>query len=279
MTLQEAIKNVNIELSIKLKKEKVSVSYNCPKLKSGSNIVDVRAIVTEYGEDGRQESRSKSQSIIKVDLRKIAKVPSEHELELEYSTKYFRDNADIMSLQQREYAKIKRYCVAAIAANRAERAAKLRGRAVIFGDTEIHQCAASIHELCAWIDDIEDVDELKADEAQDIQQAAARLESILEKLGYERRSFNTEKYENDEIAQKLDDKYDVFNRRTRVGKGITKEQKEGELKQQRADRMMNCDASAIDPLSDTVTINTVSNTRVAFEEAAGRKVKEGKRQK
>ncbi|MFL9765088.1 hypothetical protein [Vibrio cyclitrophicus] len=277
MTLQEAINNVNNALYIEPKKEKVSVSYNCPKLKTGSNIVDVRAIVTEYSCDGKVISKSKSQSIIKVDLRKVTKIPSEVELESECSTQYFKDNADIMSLQQREYQKIKMYCRAAIDANNAERTAKLRGRATIFGDTEIHQCALSIHELCEWIEAIEHTDELRADEAQDIQQATVRLESILEKLGYEKKSFNTEMYENDKIAQKLDKKYDVHARSARAGAGKTKAQKENEIAEHRAPRMMNCDESLLVPLSESATTNTVSHTRQAFEATKGRPVKPGKK--
>lgn len=277
MTLQDAINNVNNALSVEPKKEKLSVSYNCPKLKLGSNIVDVRAIVTEYNEDGELAFRSKSQSIIKVDLREVTKIPSERELESNFSTQYFKDNLDIMSLQQREYAKIKKYCVAAIEVNRAERIEKLRGRATVFGDVEIHRCALSIHELCEWIEDIEDVDELRADEAQDIQQATVRLESILEKLGYEKKSFNTEMYENDKIAQKLDKKYDVHARSARAGAGKTKAQKENEIAEHRAPRMMNCDESLLVPLSESATTNTVSHTRQAFEAKKGRPVKPGKK--
>ncbi|WP_050646840.1 hypothetical protein [Vibrio coralliirubri] len=279
MTLQEAINNVNNELSVEPKKEKVSVSYNCPKLKIGSNIVDVRAIVTEYNDEAELAFRSKSQSIIKVDLRNITKVPSERELESDFSTQYFKDNSDIMSLQQREYQKIKMYCRAAIDVNNAERAAKLRGRTTILGDTEIHLCALFIHELCEWVEDIEDVDELKADEAQDIQQAATRLESILEKLGYEKSSFNTEKYKNDEIAQKLNKKYDVYVRSARASAGKTKAQKEKEIAGHRAPRMMNCDESLLDPLPESATQHTVSHTRQAFEAARGRPVKEGEKKK
>lgn len=277
VTLQEAIKKVNNALSIEPKKEKFSVSYNCPKLKPGSNIVDVRAIVTEYSYDGKIISKSKSQSIIKVDLRKVTKIPSEVELESECSTQYFIDNVDIMNLQQREYQKIKKYCRAAIEVNKADRAAKLRGRATIFGDTEIHQCALSIHELCEWIEAIEHTDELRADEAQDIQQATVRLESILEKLGYEKKSFNTEMYENDKIAQKLDKKYDVHARSARAGAGKTKAQKENEIAEHRAPRMRNCDELLLVPLSESATTNTVSHTRQAFEAAKGRPVKPGKK--
>ncbi|MEZ8579305.1 hypothetical protein AB6D24_05630 [Vibrio splendidus] len=257
MTLQEAIINVNNALSIEPNKEKVSVSYNCPKLKAGSNIVDVRAIVTEYDEDGELASKSKSQSIIKVDLRKVTKIPSERELELDFSTQYFRDNADIMSLQQREYQKIKMYCRAAIEVNRAERIEKLRGRATILGDAEIHKCAVTIHEICEWIEDIEDVDELRADEAQDIQQAAARLEFIMERLGYGASSFNTEKYKNDLIAQKVHATYAVFK---------------GQNDETKIARFKNCDESFIDPLPESATRATVSTVRQVYEEACGRPV-------
>ncbi|MFC1234388.1 hypothetical protein [Vibrio sp. F74] len=257
MTLQEAISNVNNELSTEPKKEKVSVSYNCPKLKTGSSIVDVRVVVAEYDEDGELTFRSKSTSIIKVDLRKVTKIPSERELESDFSTQYFKDNADSMSLQQREYAKIKKYCVAAIEVNRAERIEKLRCRATIFGDVEIHKCALSIHELCEWIEDIEDVDQLRADEAQDIQQAAARLEFIMERLGYGATSFNTEKYKNDSIAQKVHATYAVFK---------------GQNDETKIARFKNCDESLIDPLPESATRATVSTVRQVYEDACGRPV-------
>ncbi|MEF1341253.1 hypothetical protein REH81_31550, partial [Vibrio rotiferianus] len=119
--------------------------------------------------------------------------------------------------------------------------------------------------------------ELRADEAQDIQQAVARLESILANMGYASNSFNAEKYQNDEIAKLVDGKYNINNRRIRASAGRTKEEKQTELDQDRAARFANCDEATLDALPTSATTNTVSNSRIAYEIACGRTVKEGRK--
>jgi hypothetical protein len=145
----------------------------------------------------------------------------------------------------------------------------------------VYNSAKPIHELCDWIGEVEElgVVELRADEAQDIQQAVARLESILTNLGYERTSFNTEKYKNDEIAKAINNKYSLKNRKSKDGAGKTAEQKRADLARDRASRLKNCDESLLTPLPPSATQSGVSKFRIAYEEERGNPIPKKKESK
>ncbi|MFA0555790.1 hypothetical protein [Vibrio sp. 10N.222.55.A1] len=219
----------------------------------------------------------KSNSIIKIKLHKLITAPtSKKEVIDKYATEYFLH--EHMYLKTDYFEKLKPLCELAVLHNQlaAQKFDRRRERFEHSDGNIIYSSAKPIHDLCEWIGEIEErgVAELRADEAQDIQQAAARLESILTNLGYESNSFNTEKYKNDQIAEKINNKYGIINRRNRDSAGKTKEQKQAELDRDRAARFGNCDESLLEPIPSTATKSNVSPCRQAYELKCGRPVKE-----
>ncbi|MEZ8170027.1 MULTISPECIES: hypothetical protein [unclassified Vibrio] len=89
------------------------------------------------------------------------------------------------------------------------------------------------------------------------------------------KSFNVEKYQNDEISEFMNKKYDMG----RVIGGNNKKEKQSQLEQDCLARFTNCDESLLTPLSENATTNTASRSRALFEALRGRTVKAGKRAK
>ncbi|WP_038222362.1 hypothetical protein [Vibrio mediterranei] len=160
----------------------------------------------------RNGTRSKQKNIINIDMRSINCVPTEVECEKYHSTDFFKENSDVLSLQSREYEKIRQYCKAALEARRREQAQQGRGRE-IEGDILITECAKPIHRVCDWIGHIEGIDELHPLEAQSLLQAVFRLEEILKARGLDSASLHKLKSEftmaNDKIAKKIHEKWQV----------------------------------------------------------------------
>ncbi|CAH8187941.1 hypothetical protein VAE151_130026 [Vibrio aestuarianus] len=209
----------------------------------------------------------KSNSIIKIPLHELIKVPaSKKEVIERFATEHFLP--ELMHLKSDYFEKMKPLCELAVLHNQLA-AQKFDDRREKFKHKDgsmIYNSAKPIHELCEWLGEIEGLEmkgvELKADEAQDIQQAAARLESILANMGYESKGFNIEKYQNDEIAEAVDKKYDIISRKNREGGEKTKAQKKAELDQIRAARFANCDEDLLDPISKSSS----SKCRDAYEQ-------------
>ncbi|MCE3220172.1 hypothetical protein G5C64_15180 [Vibrio diabolicus] len=219
----------------------------------------------------------KSNSIIKIALHELTKVPSSKKEVIEkYATEHFLP--EMMHLKSDYFEKMKPLCELAVLHNQlaAQKFDERREKFEHKDGSMIYNSARPIHELCEWLGKIEIMEtkgaELKADEAQDIQQAKARLESILANLGYESNSFNVEKYQNDEIAEMVDNKYNIKNRKIRASADRSKEEKQIELDRDRASRFTNCDESLIDPLPSAVKTRDVSPCRQAYERLPGRTV-------
>ncbi|RZR30904.1 hypothetical protein [Vibrio vulnificus] len=225
-----------------------------------------------------------SKPIITIPLHQLTKMPvSRKEVVQLYATDYYNPELHGMNmhLKPRYFEEMKPFLQYAILQNQisAKTLDQRRERFEHKDGSMIYNSAQPIHELCEWIGEVEElgIAELRADEAQDIQQAVARLESILANMGYASNSFNAEKYQNDEIAKLVDGKYNINNRRIRASAGRTKEEKQTELDQDRAARFANCDEATLDALPTSATTNTVSNSRIAYEIACGRTVKEGRK--
>ncbi|MDW1924892.1 hypothetical protein R7Q39_05590 [Vibrio sp. 947] len=217
-----------------------------------------------------------SKPIITIPLHQLTKMPvSRMEVVQLYATEYYDPELHGMNmhLKPRYFEEMKPILQYAILQNQisAKTLDERREKFVHKDSNMIYNSAKPIHELCDWIGEVEElgVAELRADEAQDIQQAVARLESILTNLGYERTSFNTEKYKNDEIAKAINNKYSLKNRKSKDGAGKTAEQKRAVLARDRASRLKNCDESLLTPLPPTATQSGVSKFRIAYEEERG----------
>lgn len=160
----------------------------------------------------RNGTRSKQKNIINIDMRAINRIPTEVECEQNYSSVFFKENRDVLSLQHREYEKIRQYCKAALEARRREQAQQGRARE-IEGDTLIAECAKPIHRVCDWIGHIEEIDELHPLEAQSLLQAVFRLEEILKARGLDSASLHKLKSDftmaNDKIASQINNKWQV----------------------------------------------------------------------
>ncbi|HBC3931158.1 TPA: hypothetical protein KD853_004331 [Vibrio parahaemolyticus] len=293
MTIEEqaiALRNkLNTPSEIKSDNSGYSISYSkvFPKLhqldelatvKDKKVSLHIRALIK------RGDKVILSKPIITIPLHKLTKVPVTRE---EVVQLYAEDCFDPdlyglgMHLKPRYFEEMKPFLQYAILQKQIS-AKTLDKRRDKFEHTDgcmVYNSAKPIHELCDWIGEVEElgVVELRADEAQDIQQAVARLESILANMGYASNSFNAEKYQNDEIAKLVDGKYNINNRRIRASAGRTKEEKQTELDQDRAARFANCDEATLDALPTSATTNTVSNSRIAYEIACGRTVKEGRK--
>lgn len=215
----------------------------------------------------------KSNSIIKIPLHELIKVPvSKKEVIERFATEHFLP--ELMHLKSDYFEKMKPLCELAVLHNQlaAQKFDDRREKFEYEDGSMIYNSAKPIHELCEWIGKVEErgVAELRADEAQDIQQAAARLESILANMGYESKGFNIEKYQNDEIAEAVDKKYDIISRKNREGGEKTKAQKKAELDQIRAARFANCDEDLLDPISKSSS----SKCRDAYEQEKERRRKQ-----
>ncbi len=225
-----------------------------------------------------------SKPIITIPLHQLTKIPvSRKEVVQLYATDYY--NPDLhgmnMHLKPRYFEEMKPFLQYAILQNQisAKTLDERRERFEHKDGSMIYNSAQPIHELCEWIGEVEElgIAELRADEAQDIQQAVARLESILANMGYASNSFNVEKYQDDETAKFIDEKYNINNRRIRASADKTKQEKQAELNQDWTARFTNCDEANLDALPASATTNTVSNSRIAYEIACGRTVKEGRK--
>ncbi|WP_052439712.1 hypothetical protein [Vibrio campbellii] len=206
----------------------------------------------------------KSNSIIKIKLHKLTKAPiSKKEVIEKYATEYFLH--EHMYLKTDYFEKLKPLCELAVLHNQlaAQKFDKRRERFEHSDGSIIYSSAKPIHELCDWIGEIEErgVAELKADEAQDIQQAVARLESILSNMGYEAKGFNVKKYQDDQIAHFVDEKYNVVRRRVAEGGDKSTKEKQAEINRSRAARFTNCDENLLEPISKSTT----SKCREAYE--------------
>jgi hypothetical protein len=215
----------------------------------------------------------KSNSIIKIPLHELTKVPaSKKEVIEKYATEHFLP--ELMHLKSDYFERMKPLCELAVLHNQlaAQKFDDRREKFEYEDGSMIYNSAKPIHELCEWIGKVEErgVAELRADEAQDIQQAAARLESILANMGYESKGFNIDKYQNDEIAEAVDKKYDIISRKNREGGEKTKAQKKAELDQIRAARFANCDEDLLDPISKSSS----SKCRDAYEQEKERRKKQ-----
>ncbi|EIK0770541.1 MULTISPECIES: hypothetical protein [Vibrio] len=216
--------------------------------------------------------------IFQIPLDTATKIPnSKYDIERRYATEHFQPH--IMSLKDSYFEKIQVYLKLAVKEN-LERVANIeRGTVTLENGDTIHQFAAPIHHLCETIGQIERADgsrttdsrglELKEYEAEDIQQALALLESILSNMGYGYRSFNVEKYQNDELAKFMDKKYDMG----RTIGGLGKKEKQSKFEQDCMARFTICDESLLTPLSENATSNTTSRVRATFEALRGRAVK------
>ncbi|ROQ79723.1 hypothetical protein [Vibrio crassostreae] len=225
-----------------------------------------------------------SKPIITIPLHQLTKIPvSRKQVVQLYATEYYDPNLHGMNmhLKPRYFEEMKPILQYAIFQNQisAKTLDKRREKFEHKDGCMIYNSAQPIHELCEWIGEVEElgIAELRADEAQDIQQAVARLESILANMGYASKSFNVEKYQDDEIAESVDSKCNINNRRIRKDASKSKEEKQAELDQDRAARFTNCDEANLDALPTSATTNTVSNSRIAYEIACGRTVKEGRK--
>ncbi|MEF1339492.1 hypothetical protein REH81_22410, partial [Vibrio rotiferianus] len=94
-------------------------------------------------------------------------------------------------------------------------------------------------------------------------------------MGYGCKSFNVKKYQNDEIAKFMDNKYDMG----RTIGGLDKLEKQSKFEQDCLARFTNCDESLLTPLPENATTNTISRARTTFEALRGRAVKVGKKSK
>ncbi|HHP0463335.1 TPA: hypothetical protein ACRZZI_000917 [Vibrio harveyi] len=221
----------------------------------------------------------KSKSIIKIPLHELTTVPvSKKEVLEKYATEHFL--SEHMHLKTDYFEKMKPLCELAVLHNQlaAQKFDERREKFEHKDGSMIYNSAKPIHELCEWIGKIESDDmhgvELNENEAEDIQQAMSRLESILSNMGYENKSFNVEKYQNDEIAEIVDNKYNI--RRAHADPDKTKEEKQIELERRRVKRFTLCKEEELEPLPQSATTNTVSPSRQAYEEACRRPVKEGR---
>ncbi|MDG3394309.1 hypothetical protein P5E67_00825 [Vibrio parahaemolyticus] len=206
----------------------------------------------------------KSNSIIKIKLHKLTKAPvSKKEVIEKYATEFFLH--EHMHLKTDYFEKLKPLCELAVLHNQlaAQKFDKRRTQFEHSDGSIIYSSAKPIHELCDWIGEIEErgVAELKADEAQDIQQAVARLESILSNMGYEAKGFNVKKYQDDQIAHFVDEKYNVVRRRVAEGGDKSTKEKQAEINRSRAARFTNCDENLLEPISKSTT----SKCREAYE--------------
>ncbi|PWF68431.1 hypothetical protein CCD93_10300 [Vibrio sp. T21] len=256
----------------------IKVWYQLRPPKNNGRSISVRGTVLE------NDSEISSDVIIRIPLNKITIVPrTKYDIERLYSTEHFQP--DIMAIKDSYFDKIQVYCRLAVKENLERIANKERGTVTLESGDTIHQFAAPIHHLCETIGQIERADgsrtadsrglELKADEAEDIQQALARLESILSNMGYGYKSFNVEKYQNDEISKFMDKKYDMG----RTIGGLGKKEKQSKFEHDCLARFTNCDESLLTSLSENATSNTTSRVRVTFEALRGRAVKVGKKSK
>lgn len=285
MTIEEqviALRNkLNTPYEIKSDNSGYSISYSkvFPKLhqldelatvKDKKVSLHIRALIK------RGDKVILSKPIITIPLHKLTKIPVTRK---EVVQLYAKDCFDPdlyglgMHLKPRYFEEMKPFLQYAILQKQIS-AKTLDKRRDKFEHTDgcmVYNSAKPIHELCDWIGEVEElgVVELRADEAQDIQQAVARLESILTNLGYERTSFNTEKYKNDEIAKAINNKYSLKNRKSKDGAGKTAEQKRADLARDRASRLKNCDESLLTPLPPSATQSGVSKFRIAYEEERG----------
>ncbi|MDF4346811.1 hypothetical protein P3435_03675 [Vibrio parahaemolyticus] len=285
MTIEEqviALRNkLNTPSEIKSDNSGYSISYSkvFPKLhqldelatvKDKKVSLHIRALIK------RGDEVILSKPIITIPLHKLTKIPVTRK---EVVQLYAKDCFDPdlyglgMHLKPRYFEEMKPFLQYAILQKQIS-AKTLDKRRDKFEHTDgcmVYNSAKPIHELCDWIGEVEElgVVELRADEAQDIQQAVARLESILTNLGYERTSFNTEKYKNDEIAKAINNKYSLKNRKSKDGAGKTAEQKRADLARDRASRLKNCDESLLTPLPPSATQSGVSKFRIAYEEERG----------
>ncbi|EHH1179030.1 hypothetical protein WB533_003385 [Vibrio vulnificus] len=254
----------------------IKVWYQLRPPKNNGKSISVRGTVLE------NDSEISSEVIIRIPLNKITIVPrTKYDIERLYSTEHFQP--DIMAIKDSYFDKIQVYCRLAVKENLERIANKERGTVTLENGDTIHQFAAPIHHLCETIGQIERADgsrtadsrglELKADEAEDIQQALARLESILSNMGYGYKSFNVEKYQDDEISKFMDKKYDTG----RVIGGNYKKMKQTQFEQDCLTRFSNCDENLLTPLSASATTNTTSRSRATFEASKGRTLKTGQR--
>jgi hypothetical protein len=254
----------------------IKVWYQLRPPKNNGRSISVRGTVLE------NDSEISSEVIIRIPLNKITIVPrTKYDIERLFSTEHFQP--DIMAIKDSYFDKIQVYCRLAVKENLERIANKERGTVTLENGDTIHQFAAPIHHLCETIGQIERADgsrtadsrglELKADEAEDIQQALARLESILSNMGYGYKSFNVEKYQDDEISEFMDKKYDTG----RVIGGNDKKMKQAQFEQDCLTRFSNCDENLLTPLSASATTNTISRSRATFEASKGRTLKTGQR--
>ncbi|MDK9763271.1 hypothetical protein KI743_14795 [Vibrio sp. D420a] len=254
----------------------IKVWYQLRLPRDNGKSISVRGTVID------RDSVVSSEVIFQIPLDTATKIPnSKYDIERRYATEHFQPH--IMSLKDSYFEKIQVYLKLAVKEN-LERVANIeRGTVTLENGDNVHQFASPIHHLCETIGQIERIDgsrtiesrglELKADEAEDIQQALARLESILANMGYGCKSFNVEKYQNDEIAQFMDNKYDMG----RMIGGLDKLEKQSKFEQDCLARFSNCDESLLTPLSENATSNTTSRVRAIFEALRGRAVKVGKK--
>ncbi|WP_159738258.1 hypothetical protein [Vibrio atypicus] len=258
--------------------EDIKVWYQLRLPKNNGKSISVRGTVID------NDSVLSSEVIFQIPLDAVTTIPrSKHDIEHRYATEHFQP--DIMSLKDSYFDKIQVYCRLAVKENLERVANKERGTVTLENGDTVHQFAAPIHYLCETIGQIERADssrtddsrglELKADEAEDIQQALARLESILFNMGYGYKSFNVERFQNDEISKFMVNKYDMG----RTIGGLGKKEKQSKFEQDCLARFTNCDESLLTPLSENATSNTTSRVRVTFEALRGRAVKVGKKSK
>ncbi|MBT2925863.1 hypothetical protein PN39_08230 [Vibrio anguillarum] len=206
----------------------------------------------------------KSNSIIKIPLHELIKVPvSKKEVIERFATEHFLP--ELMHLKSDYFEKMKPLCELAVLHNQlaAQKFDDRREKFEYEDGNMIYNSAKPIHDLCDWIGEVEErgVAELKADEAQDIQQAVARLESILSNMGYESKGFNVKKYQDDQIAHFVDEKYNVARRRVAEGGDKSTKEKQAEINRSRAARFTNCDENLLEPISKSTT----SKCREAYE--------------
>ncbi|CAH7231712.1 conserved hypothetical protein [Vibrio chagasii] len=285
MTIEEqaiALRNkLNTPSEIKSDNSGYSISYSkvFPKLhqldelatvKDKEVSLHIRALIK------RGDEVILSKPIITIPLHKLTKMPvSRKEVVQLYAKDCYDPNLYGlgMHLKPRYFEEMKPFLQYAILQRQisAKTLDKCRDKFEHTDGCMVYNSAKPIHELCEWIGEVEElgIAELRADEAQDIQQAVARLESILTNLGYERTSFNTEKYKNDEIAKAINNKYSLKNRKSKDGAGKTAEQKRADLARDRASRLKNCDESLLTPLPPSATQSGVSKFRIAYEEERG----------
>ncbi|MGI9948581.1 hypothetical protein [Vibrio hyugaensis] len=278
LSVIEANKIISDMNKKKINSENIKVWYQLRLPKNNGKSISVRGTVID------NDSVVSSEVIFQIPLDAVTTIPcSKYDIEHRYATEYFQP--DIMSLKDSYFDKIQVYCRLAVKENLENVANKERGTVTLENGDTVHLFAAPIHHLCETIGQIERVDgsrtsdsrglELKADEAEDIQQALARLESILSNMGYGYRSFNVEKYQNDEISKFMDKKYDMG----RTIGGLGKKEKQSKFEQDCLARFTNCDKSLLTPLSENATSNTTSRVRATFEALRGRAVKVGKKSK